>query len=144
MNRFYLRKMWISKVSKFSILALIQKSKTPKIGNFPKAKVKLIETALFEEVGISKVFGLYWNRILAELSESVLLGEAANFRFRVVDFRPYTEIENSENSENFPRLVKLSKIALVWGSWDFRRFQVLILTAVLKKWTRKTRKFWWT
>ena len=125
--------MWISKVSKFSILALIQKSKTPKIGNFPKAKVKLSETALFEEVGISKVFGLYWNRILAELSESVLLGEAANFRFRVVDFGPYTEIENSENSENFPRLVKLSKIALFEEAGISEVSKFWILTAALKK-----------
>ena len=62
-----------------------------------------------------------------------MLGEAADFHFRVVNFGPYTEIENSENSENFPRLVMLSEIALFEeaGISDVSKFW--ILTAVLKK-----------
>ena len=51
----------------------------------------------------------------------VLLEEVANFRgFRIFDFGPYAEIENSENSEIFSRLV----IVLLEEVTNFRGFRI--------------------
>ena len=50
---------------------------------------------------------------LVNLNEFLLFEEIGNFRvFRVFDFGPYAEIENSEYSEFFSRLVKLSEFVL--------------------------------
>ena len=61
--------------------------------------------------------------------------EVGNFRgFRVFDFSPYTEIENSENSEIFSRLVKLKEIVLFEevGISEVSEFMTLTITLKLK------------
>ena len=74
-NVFYLRKLEISEVFEFSILAFILKSKTHKTQKY-----------------------LYTT--LVNSKECVLHEEVGNFQgFQVFDFGPYTEIKNSKNSE---------------------------------------------
>ena len=74
-NVFYLRKLDISEVFEFSILALILKSKTHKTQKY-----------------------LYTT--LVNSKECVLHEEIGNFQgFQVFDFGPYTEIKNSKNLE---------------------------------------------
>ena len=54
-----------------------------------------------------------------------MLEEVGNLRgFRVFDFGPYTEIENSENSEIFSRLLNLSEFLLFEEIGNFRDFRV--------------------
>ena len=68
-----MRKLGISEVSEFSILAFILKPKTRTTQKF------------FQDVNFK---------------ESVLFDDVGNFRgFRVFDFGPYDEIENSKNLE---------------------------------------------
>ena len=81
---------------------------------------------------------LYWNQKLRKLGntstlvnslnskECVLLEEeVGNLRgFRVFDFGPYTEIENSENSEIFSRILNLSEFLLFEEIGNFRDFRV--------------------
>ena len=111
---FYLRKLEISEVFEFSILALTLNRKLGKLGNIFKT-CEFQKTFLFEEVGNFRNFRVFHFGPYTEIENSensklfsrlvnfkgcVLLEEVGNFRnFRVFHFRPYTEIENSENSE---------------------------------------------
>ena len=54
-----------------------------------------------------------------------MLEEVENFRdFRVFDFGPYTEIENSENSEIFKTIVYSKECVLSEEVGNFRGFRV--------------------
>ena len=54
-----------------------------------------------------------------------MLEEVGNFRgFRVFNFGPYTEIENSENSEIFTTLVNSKEWVLLEKVGNFRGFGV--------------------
>ena len=65
-----------------------------------------------------------------------------NFRgFRVFDFSPYTEIENSKNSKIFSRLVKLSEIVLFEEVGISEDSEFSILALILKSKTQKTQKY---
>ena len=78
----YSRKKEIYEVSEFLILALVLKSKVGKVGHFSRLLI-------------------------------VLLKEVENFRgFRVFNFDPYTEINNSENSGSFSRSLNLNEFLL--------------------------------
>ena len=59
------------------------------------------------------------------MNEFLLFEEIGNFRvFRVFDFGPYAEIENSENSDVFSKLV----IVLLEEVGNFRGFPVFDFT----------------
>ena len=94
-----LRKLEISEVSEFSILASYTEIENSENSVIFTTLVNSKECALPEEVG--------------------------NFRgFRVFDFGPYTEIENSENSEIFTTLVNSKECALPEEVGNFRVFRV--------------------
>ena len=62
---------------------------------------------------------------LANFNECVLPEKVGNFQgFRVVDFGPYTEMENSENSEIFTTLVNYKECVLPEEVGNFRGLRV--------------------
>ena len=123
------RTLEVFEVSKFSIMAIILKSKTEKTQKVLRGFV------LFEEVGNFRVFqvfdykpytGIEYSKNteifsrLVNFKESVLIEEVGKFRhFRVFNFGTYTEIQGSENSEIYSRLVNLSECVLFE---NFRNF----------------------
>ena len=118
---FYEIKLDISEVSKILILVLILKSKTRKTRKFFKtSKLEWISFICgnwgFPRFPSFRFWLLCRNQKLGKLRhffKSFLLEEVGNFRgFRVFDFDPYTEIENSENSEIFTTLVNSKECVL--------------------------------